>query len=574
MLNKLTIQNIALIDCAEINFQKGLNVLSGETGSGKSVIIESLNFVLGAKADKTLIRSGENECIVKAEFDISQNNTALAVLDELDIERDDVVIISRKLNLDGRNSIKINGNTVTVGMLRKLTAFLVDVHGQSEHFYLLKSANQLGLIDKFGGNDILVLKQTLSKLFCEYKSIKNELLLLGGDDESKRLIRLDVLDYQIKEITESDVKDGEEEQLKEIKEKLAHQEKIVSALNSVSTAIKSDGGVNDTLNNLLRITNSVANLGKDLEVINERLNSVVSELDDLSDSAIDLVDGFEFSEYNADEIESRLEIIKQIKKKYGDNYNEIQSFLKTAIEEKEKLENFSITANNLLEKKLKLEEELFDYYLELSKVRKAVAEKFSKNVLVELKELGMPKASFEINFTSDNKESCKFDSENGIDSIEFMFSANFGEPLKSMSAVISGGEISRFMLAIKAQTAKYNDVSTFIFDEIDAGISGFVAQVVAEKFAKISFDTQIIAITHLPQISAMADNNLLISKTENGQKTITGVKTLTYEEKVDEISRLIGVGASKESAKAHSQELISYADNIKNNLKQVIKSSW
>ena len=377
MLKKLIIQNVALIDCAEINFQKGLNVLSGETGSGKSVIIESLNFVLGAKADKSLIRSGESECFVKAEFYVGQNNAVLNVLEELDIEQDEVIIISRKFNLDGRNSIKVNGNCVTVGMLKKLTAFLVDVHGQSEHFYLLKNANQLNLLDKFGGSELLEIKKNISNLFSEYKTVKGELESLGGDDEAKRLIRLDVLEYQINEITGCGVKDGEEEQLKEIKEKLAFQEKIITALNSVSTAIKCEGGICDTLGNLLRITGSVSNLGKDLSDINERLNSVFSELDDLGENASDLIDNFDLSEYNADEIETRLESIKHIKKKYGNDYNEIQTFLENAIEEKEKLENFSVTANALLEKKSKLEKEIYSQYLKLSDIRKDIATKFS-----------------------------------------------------------------------------------------------------------------------------------------------------------------------------------------------------
>ncbi|MBQ7236130.1 MAG: DNA repair protein RecN [Clostridia bacterium] len=485
MLQKLTIQNVALIDRAEINFTDGLNVLSGETGAGKSVIIESLNFVLGAKADKTLIRSGESECFVKAEFYVADNDSVNLVLDELDVEKDENIIITRKFNVDGKSIVKVNGNTVTLSMLKKLTALLVDVHGQSEHFHLLKNANQLNLIDKFGGNEILKIKDKLSENYTKYKNIIKEIQMLGGD-ENQRLLRLDILDYQIHEIEQCDLKENEEEDLIDIKRKLQHQEKISNALNSVKNAISDEGGVNDIIGNVTRVLSGITDLGQDFSELYERINSVFSELDDISDNASNLLDSMDISEFNPDQIESRLEIIKSIKKKYGKSYNEINSFLQQAIEEKEKLENFNENADKLLQQKTQLEDIIYKDYCTLHELRKKSARNFSDNVLNELQELGMSKAKFEIEFESvPQKEVCNFSSANGFDNIEFCFSANLGEPLKPLSSVISGGEMSRFMLSIKAQTAKYNDISTFIFDEIDTGISGLVAKVVAEKFAKI-----------------------------------------------------------------------------------------
>ena len=566
MLQKLTIQNVALIDRAEINFTDGLNVLSGETGAGKSVIIESLNFVLGAKADKTLIRSGESECFVKAEFYVADNDSVNLVLDELDVEKDENIIITRKFNVDGKSIVKVNGNTVTLSMLKKLTALLVDVHGQSEHFHLLKNANQLNLIDKFGGNEILKIKDKLSENYTKYKNIIKEIQMLGGD-ENQRLLRLDILDYQIHEIEQCDLKENEEEDLIDIKRKLQHQEKISNALNSVKNAISDEGGVNDIIGNVTRVLSGITDLGQDFSELYERINSVFSELDDISDNASNLLDSMDISEFNPDQIESRLEIIKSIKKKYGKSYNEINSFLQQAIEEKEKLENFNENADKLLQQKTQLEDIIYKDYCTLHELRKKSARNFSDNVLNELQELGMSKAKFEIEFESvPQKEVCNFSSANGFDNIEFCFSANLGEPLKPLSSVISGGEMSRFMLSIKAQTAKYNDISTFIFDEIDTGISGLVAKVVAEKFAKISRSVQVIAITHLPQISAMADNNLLISKIETDEKTITNVKQLSSNEKILEITRLIGGEVNSETAKLHSEELIKSATNYKNNL--------
>ena len=566
MLEKLVIKNIALIESAEINFKSGLNVLSGETGAGKSVILESLNFVLGAKADKTLIRSGSNECFVRAEFDVCDNDNVTKLLDEFDIDNDDVLTISRKFNLDGKSSIKVNGVTVTAAMLKRLTALLVDVHGQSEHFHLLKATNQLNLIDRFGGEKIDKVKVELSQDYAKYRQIQNQLNELGGD-ESQRLIRLDVLNYQINEIEKSDLKENEENELIDIKNKLSHLEKIVTALNAVKSAITDEGGVSDVLSSANKILSSITGLGEVYSNLYERLYAVYSELDDISDCAGSLLDDFDFSEYNPDEIEDRLEQIKSLKKKYGGDIESVFSYLESAKEEKEKLENFNETTELLQKEKESLQKVLYNNYIVLSNLRRECSKIFAKNVLDELKELGMSKARFEVDFADTlTIDQCKFDSANGIDQLEFKFSANLGEPLKPLSLVISGGEMSRFMLSIKAQTAKYNDISTFIFDEIDAGISGVIAKVVAEKFARISKSVQIIAITHLPQISSMADNNLLIEKIETGDKTVTTVKNLNENEKVAEITRLIGGSVDSQSAVVHAKELIEKAKEFKNSL--------
>lgn len=565
MLTKLTIKNIALIECASIELTNGLNVLSGETGSGKSVIIESLNFALGAKADKSLIRSGESECLVVAEFDVSDNSLIKEIFNEFDFDYEDTLIISRKFNAEGKSSIKINGNSATVGMLRKFTSILVDVHGQSEHFHLLKNSNQLSLIDKFGGEQIADVKLKLHNTYSEYKNVVKELNDLGGD-ESARMIRLDVLNYHINEIEKANLLEGEEEELKALREKLKNQEKILTALNSIKSAINDEGGASDIISNASRSSATISGFSAQFEALNSQLLDLYSNLDDVIDSVNSLIDDFDFSEYNIDEIEDRLDVIKTLKKKYGSTISEIYSYLENAKIERNKLENFNENAKILLDKQLKLQGVLYDYYLSLSDLRKQYSKVFSNNVLAELKELGMSSAKFMVEFNDFiDFESCKFNSNNGVDDIEFLFSANLGEPLKSLSSVISGGEMSRFMLAIKAQTAKYNDISTFIFDEIDAGISGKIAKVVSEKLFKISKDVQIIAITHLPQISVMADNNLLIYKTETQNKTITNVKKLGVDDKVFEIARLVGGDSDSQTAIKHAKEMISLANEYKLN---------
>lgn len=567
MLSKLLIKNVALIDSAEIEFTDGLNVLSGETGSGKSVIIDSLNFVLGAKADKNFIRNGENECVVTAEFDEIGNSEIETVFEELDMDKEDSLIITRKFNKEGKSSIKINGNGATVGMLKKFTSKLVDVHGQSEHFYLLSSANQLELLDKICGNDILSAKEKLKSEYNELKAIESELDKLGGD-ESSRAIRLDVLNYQIKEIDGANLKEGEEAELLEKKQRIINMEKILTSLNSVKASFYDEGGISDILGNASKSLSLICSISEDYNSLYNRLESAYAELEDVASAAENLADDMDDEDLNIDDIEQRLDVIKNLKRKYGENVSEINNFLSEALEEKKKLENFDILAERLLNEKKVLKDAIYDKYVELSSIRRKAAVGFIDNVLTELKELGFASAKFDISFNEQPRfDECKFQSANGFDSIEFMFSANIGEPLKPLSDVISGGEISRFMLAIKAQTAKYNNLSTFVFDEIDAGISGNTARVVAEKFAKIASATQIIAITHLPQISSMADNNLLIEKGVIDGKTLTRVTGLKGDEVVNEIVRLVGGDKNSDNARNHALELIKKSSEYKKSLK-------
>ena len=563
MLNKLIIKNIALIESAEISFSQGFNVLSGETGSGKSVIIESLNFVLGAKADRTFIRSGADECYVCAEFDVSDCDFSDELFEEIDAEREEILIITRKFSLAGKNSIKINGVNVTAGMLRKFTARLVDVHGQSDHFELLSTVNQLSLLDKFGGEEIDSLKKNIKSLYENYKENYEKLKNLGGE-ESERLVRLDILNFQISEIENLGLKENEEEELIQLRDKLLHQQKIIGALNAVKSAINDEGGANDILANALRVIATVASLGKEYSDFYERFQNAYSELSDIADCADTFIDSFDYAVYDADSVEERLDKIKTLKRKYGNSYSEINDFYKRALEEREKLENFNEIAAELLVSVEKIKKDLYEKYSFLSESRRKYGKIFSENVLKELKELAMNNANFEIKFSDKpDFENCKFDSANGFDNIDFMFSANLGEPLKPLSNVISGGEMSRFMLSVKAQTAKFNDISTFIFDEIDAGISGKVARVVAEKLCRISRSVQVIAISHLPQIASFADNNLYIFKSESGETTYTGVKNLDENGKVVEVARLVGGSAENESAVALAKSLIDEANRYK-----------
>ena len=376
-----------------------------------------------------------------------------------------------------------------------------------------------------------------------------------------------VLEYQINEIENADLKDGEEEQLVAIRDTIRNKEKILSVLSLVKSAVDGDGGAGDILSSVERSVIGISSYGAEYSSLADKISALISEMDDITSDVDTQIESLSDNEYDADSVEARLDLIKKLKRKYGSNYAEIMAFLSDAQAEKDKLEHFNETAEKLLTDKLKKESIIYSLYLDIHKLRISASEIFTNNVLKELSELSIGKANFKVHFEDvPEKADCKFNSANGFDVVEFLFSANLGEPLKTLSSVISGGEMSRFMLAIKAQTAKYNDISTFIFDEIDAGISGNVAKVVAEKFARISKDVQVIAITHLPQITAMSDNALFIEKVEDSGKMVTTVKSLSEAEKVNEIIRLVGGNVDSLSAREHATELLKIAKTYKESI--------
>ena len=564
MLKKLVIRNIALMDFAEVDFEKGLNVLSGETGAGKSVIIDSLNFVLGAKADKTLIRYGKEACSVQAVFEVPDIEALKEVLRSFDIE-DDELIIARKFGADGRGEIKVNGFPFTEGMLKKITQYLVDIHGQSDHFYLLKESNQLELIDGYAQDSVTAVKAKLRAEFARLKEIREELEALGGD-ESARAIRLDILDYQIREISEAELVEGEEESLAQEREKLANAEKILQSLSVARDCLSGEGGVLDVLQTACRNVGALSRYGDVYAALGERMESLQYELDDVERALGDEIDGMEFDDGALERVESRLELWKQLGKKYGFGYSEIMRFFENATEERDKLARFDELSESLVKEESAVKKRLYEGYLALQEIRKSAAQDFSAAVTEQLRSLGMNSARFAVWFEEIPPYSpdLHFVGENGLGRLEFQFSANKGEPLKPLSKIISGGEISRFMLAVKTQSAKMQRISTYVFDEIDAGISGTIAKVVAEKFADIAKDTQILAITHLPQIAAMADRSLLIVKTEEPSgKTVSTIRALDARGKVEEVARLMGGDPKNRLAAENAEALIGLADRYK-----------
>lgn len=555
MLERLVIKNIALIDSADIVFGAGLNILSGETGSGKSVILDSLNFVLGSKADKNMIRYGEAEAYVRGEFTVAPQSAAVKALEELDIESDGEIIITRKYSADGKGNIKINGNTVTAGMLKTVSQHLVDVYGQSEHFALLSEANQLSVIDGLCGELAADIKNALSILISEKRECLRRLKQLGGDS-AERARRLDLLSYQIKEIDAAELRDGEEEELIAKRRIIENTEKIASAVSGSLGAIDGDGGVSDGISAARRLMANVSEYGDDYSSVSDRLDAVLAELQDIADMLSDMADGLEFDEADARRVEDRLDLIRNLKKKYGATVEEILAFRAKAGEEYDLLSDSEAVAEKLTKRLEELDESIFGECVKLTELRKNSAESFCRNVESELKSLNISGARFEVSFDEYEKSSANLTSVNGSDKVKFMFSANKGEPLKPLNKVISGGELSRFMLAMKACLKDLNGISTYIFDEIDAGISGITARSVAEKFTDIAKNTQIIAVSHLPQICAAGDKNFLISKAEQNGGTVTSVREIVGDAKIAEIIRLTG-GGETEAARQHAAELIA-----------------
>lgn len=559
MLQKLFIKNVALISEAEIEFDGKLNVLSGETGSGKSVILDSINFVLGSKADKTMIRYGEQEAIVRAEFCVDENSEAVKKLEEFDIESDGLISITRKFSLDGKGSIKINGVSVTAAMLKAVTLHLVDVHGQSEHFFLLSEDNQLNVVDGICGEDVGVIKNELADLIKNKRGLKAKIAELGGDG-AERERKLDLLEYQIKEIENADLKEGEFDELKTRRNIIANTEKILSSIGGGVSALNDDGGALDCLSSAQRAITGISSLSDNYAKMGERLEEVYAEISDICETLTDYADELTFDGKEAEEIDERITLIKNLRKKYGTDEKDILNFLEDARAQFDLLSDGANAVEKYNKQISECDDKIYSLCKKLTNKRKSASDKFCNDVTAQLKTLNIPDAQFSVRFAEYDEQTANLQSANGSDNISFMFSANKGEPLKPLNKVISGGEMSRFMLAVKTVLKDVNGISTYIFDEIDAGISGYTANAVAEKFVRIAENTQILAVSHLPQVCAASGAQFLIYKENNGDKTVTKVKRLDEDSKIDEIIRLTG-SVNSEAAKIHAKELIAQYKN-------------
>lgn len=563
MLCQLSIENIALIDKLELELKNGLNILSGETGAGKSIIIDSLNFVLGERADKSLIRFGTDKASVEAVFEDYLTPSVQNCLDDLGIEAEDVLILRRKMSADGKNECRINGRISTLSALKSLTELLVDIHGQHEHQSLLKSTNHIKLLDKLGEKKIATVKGEVEKDFDDYTSLKKEFSRFGNADERER--KLDILSFQIDEIEKADVKEGEEDELLSARKRIRNMEKIISALEGAKNLL--DGydsqSVSASIKNATSLLNTISSYDENIVPIADRLDSCKVEITDISETLSDMLQKLDFDSRSAEQIEERLEVVRTILRKYGGSYESLQKFYEEATKEAQMLSNATERVEQL-EKEIKVAaEKLLASAKKLSQERGKIADKFEKDITKELCDLGMGGSTFKVEIVTTDDVDQIF--ANGADSVEFMISPNVGEPLKPLAKIISGGEMSRFMLAFKNILAGVDDIGTMVFDEIDTGISGNISQVVSEKMCNISRARQVIAVTHMPSLASMADNHYLISKsTENG-KTLTHVDLL--EDDTDEVARLIGGNDYSIYAVPHAKEMKANAQRYKDSLK-------
>ncbi len=559
MLDKLCVRNFALIDELEVDFGSGLNVLSGETGAGKSIIIGSLNFVLGGKADKDIIKAGCESTEVSALI-YADNEEIKERLRECDVETDDdnYILLKRTFNVNGKSSCKVNGRTATVGMLREISSCLVDIHGQHDHQSLLNTKNHIIMLDRLCADRLREPMSKLAVLCGEYRDISKRLKEIDLNDRELQ-DKADLYRYQVNEIGSAGLTPGEDEKLTERKNILVSSEKLkLGVSRCLDVLSRGEYAAMDNLGIAVSEYENIASIDEGQRETMEALNDCYSILEDAVKSIRNYEDSMEFDPRELDDIEERLQVIYELKKKYGPTIDAVNSYMERVSQKLKDIEDSEALVAEYGKKKKTLEKEIKDICLEITAVRTETAEDVSRKTEEVLKELSMENARFDIVVSP--KES--FD-EKGSDNVEFMICANRGEELKPLSRIASGGEMSRVMLALKTVLADVDNIDTFIFDEIDTGISGRTAQKVAEKMCRIANSHQIICITHLPQIAAMADNNYLIEKSDHNLSTVTNIVELSEDKVYNELARLIGGAKITDATKDAAREMKIMADRLK-----------
>lgn len=558
MLQTLKIKNFALIADQTIEFKGGFNVLIGETGAGKSLILDSLSFVLGDKANKLNIRHGEQKMSVQAVFD---NTPAIeSFLEDNGIDVEDNLYLSRSLSQEGRGDTRINGNIVPASLLRSLSAIMVDTYAQNENIELLKVKNHISILDSYAGLEVKQLKEQVQDVLTSIKQIDVDMLKLGGD-HSNRERELELLEYQIKDIENANLKPNEDSEIKEQLDKLSNFEKIHENVQNASQNLMS---IDELLSECEHSLSMASKYDDSLLDYLSRLSSAKIEIKDICDYLQNYGDdGFDQSEI--DILNKRYDDIKLLKKKYGYSIEEILQYLNKVKEDYDNLLFGEEKLNKLATQKQQLSVKLYSLCQELTNKRRVCAKEIEKNVLFELEQLGFKNCKFKVDFKDlPAIEDAEF-TKNGLDEIEFLFSANAGEELKSLSKTISGGEMSRFMLAIKNVFANIFETTTLVFDEVDTGISGEIGQRVAERLARLSKNYQLICITHLCQVTAMADNYIFVKKEVENNKTFTKVSYLNSKEIIEYIAVVSGAEPT-EVAIRFATELKQKANEYKKTL--------
>ncbi|NTV90131.1 MAG: DNA repair protein RecN [Clostridiales bacterium] len=571
MLLQLNIRNIALIDEVDIELGEGLNILTGETGAGKSIIIDSINAILGERVSKDLIRTGKDRALVEAVF-IVDNGRFTDIFGETGIEpeEDGTLIISREFSVTGKNTCRINGKMATVSMVRSFGERLVDIHGQHDNQSLLRVESHSGMLDSFGGDVIRELKELYSRQLNEYREISSRLKgLTGGAGEREK--KIDLLRYQTEEIRKAKLKVNEEEDLNKQRLLLSNSEKISGALSSAYELLFSGSNMKnsaiDIINEAFGELQTISKLDEKFKNLETRLNDLVFQLEDVAGEIRSERDGVEFDPGILEEIDERLDVIFKLKRKYGGSISEVLSYCSSSQEQLDELQRSEEIIDGLEKRLAAAEKVLFTTAVSLNAERKKAAAILEDRITVQLEELEMKKARFKVEIRFDEAGTQdgnrKKYGQNGLDRIEFLISPNAGEPLKPLAKIASGGEMSRIMLAIKTILADVDSIPTLIFDEIDIGISGKASQKVAEKLSYISRRHQAVCVTHLPQIASMADNHFLIEKISGDNTTKTSIRRLEGKSISGELARMLGGDGGSERSLAYAEELISNARKLK-----------
>ena len=563
MLQTLNIENVALIERATLDFHEKLNVISGETGAGKSILLDSLSFVFGGRADRSLIRSGESSMKVEAIFSGINNKQVKFIKDNFDIDCADELFVSRELDLNGKNTCKINGDLVPVSTVKKICMLLVDIHGQSEHLAILDNDYQLKIIDMFSKKSDTILEE-LTGLIENCKSIEKQIKDLGGSESEKQNL-IDLYSYQIQEIENAKVAENEFEELLAEKKEMSQFEKINECLKNSHDAISKSGFEESPIvriNSALKSLQNIDNVNEHYKETADRLSSCLLELQDIADTVYDDLNNNTFDEERFNFVDSRIDFLKSLFRKYGGSYEALMKYYNEITIKLDNLINGQEKYQQLIDEKEQVLDKIDIVQKELSAIRKKSAEILKVEMQKELKTLGMPNAKMDILFERIPE---RF-SLSGFDKIEFMFSANLGFELKPLNKVVSGGEMSRVMLAYKIVLSSVDDIHSIVFDEIDSGLSGNIATVVAEYMARLSRQKQILAVSHLPQICAMADQNIQVSKSSTNDKTHSQSVVLQGRCLYQEIARLMGASLDETGIKV-SVDLKEKCDKYKQSLK-------
>ena len=563
MITGLHVRNLALIEEEEVTFTDGLNILTGETGAGKSIIIGSIGLALGAKADRSMIRTGCDFCLIEMTFSLD-NDRQRKKLEEMDIEvpEDGILLIKRKV-YPNRTTCQIEGESVTVSQLRDFGSTLIDVYGQRENQRLLAHGAQLKTLDDYAGDEDAALRAKIREHYRAYMSLKKK--MSEDIDAAARLREIDLLTYEVQEIEDADLKKGEDAELEDKYRKLSNFQRITAAAGEAgSLTSDEDGSASSQIERALRELNSVQGLDADLDAITGQLSDIDSLLSDFQRSLSDYMDSLSFDPQEFSEIESRLNLINHLKEKYGSTFEKIQNSLAKRKERLLELTDYDAAREKMKKDLAKEKEALSDLCHRLTSLRKKAADAFTKDLTRQLLDLNFNQVSFQV----DMKSGEEYLSSDGEDEVTFLISMNPGEAPRPLEKIASGGELSRIMLALKTVFAGQDDIHSFIFDEIDAGISGQTAWKVSEKLGNLAKDHQILCITHLPQIAAMEDSHYRIEKHVEGDRTVTGITRLDEDASLKELGRLLGGAKITEATLTNAREMKRMAKAAKEQHKE------